>query len=121
VSHDPLRLCRENFASAEKTLLRARENMSSAAERAGISQAGLFGDSLYVSRVAAERWERKAREKGRQEIVNTLGRVREAMASGTPLRNVDLRGFRGDAERLDDPDELAQKILAAGRKRRGES
>jgi hypothetical protein len=65
MARDPLFIERAALARAEKNLETARDELKTAAKRAGIDTAGLFSDSAFVRRANAEQWVEAAFENGR--------------------------------------------------------
>jgi hypothetical protein len=113
--NDPLGFHRAAVAAAEKVLSRARDAMSDAAERAGISYEGLFADSRFVMRSTAEKWREDGRRKGfleGQQDGVLLG-VRIAHAKNSPFAHLGSLA-------ADDKAAVVERIIAAGKKARGE-
>lgn len=120
MGHDPLKLQRDAVAAAESALCRARTAMEAAATQHGISYRGLFGETNYVSRSTAERWEENARDEGRKEgrhlgRMETVDVIRVMNDRNSPfryLRNVDLK-LRGNTPSVSVPEALARAIAHA--------
>jgi ribonuclease HI len=97
---DPLPLQTHEVAAAEADLTRVRAKKEAAAKHLGISSVGLFGDSMYVARTTAERWEARARQEGRQEIIDAMANISRAAHEGRwkHLHGVNLGSLRKDAK-----------------------
>ncbi len=115
--NDPLKHLRIQVAAAEAGLTRARANMREQAVKLGLPTAGIFSESEFVSRTTAERWVGDARAEVRAARAEVRAEMKDVIAaiSATPKSSRAPR--REDTE---DPKVFAAKIIAAGKKARGE-
>jgi hypothetical protein len=66
---DPLKIQRNQLATAERSLTAARANLKAAAERQGPPTKGMFADTEFVPRTTAERWVHEAKISARDETI----------------------------------------------------
>ena len=102
----------ERVKAAEAALLAARDALRAAAVRQGLSREGLFSDSQFVLRTTAERWAREARDKSAKQIIHGIEVLRDA---GFLIAGDYVSAAKGAADEM-----LADVIIKAGKKRRGE-
>jgi|HubBroStandDraft_4_1064222.scaffolds.fasta_scaffold132059_2 hypothetical protein len=135
MANDPLRQQRAAVVSAESALTRARTAMEAAADREGISHRGIFGETLYVSRSSAERWEQRAREEGieqgRSELISVIRAMNHGNSPFAHLGNVKSKLARAIVNATETarrgghepqaPTGAAKQILDADKKARGEN
>jgi hypothetical protein len=114
LTQDPLRDFRISVAAAETSLERARDNMRAAAEKRGLSTKAIFGESRFVARSTAERWVADAKADARAKARERMNETIEAMNAAR------LAASAPSEPQRDDPKVFAAKIIAAGKKARGE-
>jgi hypothetical protein len=109
MTQDPLKYLRTQVSAAEASLKRARNNMRAEAERLKLSTSGIFAESEFVSRTTAERWVNDAKSSAQAEIIKAVEKASLAVARSSA------------SEQRESPRLVAAKIIAAGKKARGES
>jgi hypothetical protein len=117
---DPLRSERRRIAALETKLTAARDNLRGAAKTAGLSTDGLFSQTEYVPRFTADRWSREAKrageDKGFRNTLHAFQLIRDAGQS--PFAHLD--GIAKRAAETSANQMLAEIVIRAGKKRRGE-
>jgi hypothetical protein len=109
MTQDPLKYLRTQVAAAEASLKQARTKMRAEAERLKLSTSGIFAESEFVSRTTAERWVSDAKRSAETKTIETFKQLLSATAVSSA------------SEKAESPKELAKKIIAAGKKCRGEA
>jgi hypothetical protein len=135
----PLAIAQDRMRACEEALDRARSLCRQAARREGRKISNLFADSMFVSRVSAERWIDSVRDEMREEVKAARAEGERAgvahidEAAQTLAQSIVLAGDRRRGERpmapdsiqreihkgkVIDPQTLSQQIIAAGKKAR---
>jgi hypothetical protein len=109
MTQDPLKYLRTQVAAAEAGLKRARDNMRTEAQRLNLSTSGIFAESEFVSRTTAERWVSDAKSTAQAEFIDAVQKASLAVTRSS------------SSEQRESPRSVAAKIIAAGKKARGES
>jgi hypothetical protein len=115
---DFLKHHRTELAAAEKAFVKARENYRNTAERHGLPTSGIFSESVFVWRASAECWvadaEREGYARGRAEMIDFFKGAEDI--DFTAFARLANANFDNEASRK----LIADAIIAAGKKRRGE-
>jgi hypothetical protein len=116
MTHDSLKILLNAVTAAETRLEEARANVRTAAKKLGISHKALFGDCVFIYRATGESWADDARREGHSAGCAVMARVIQSV-NGPPT------GPFAHLDRLRSaPEEMtAERIIAAGKKARGET
>ena len=121
MTSDSLKSHRDQVATAEAALTRARANLRAAAERKGLPTAAIFSETEFVPRGTAERWAHDAERKGRDGMIDLFKAI--ADPKNSPFAHLVGVNLSGPALVVNNPPvdvATVEGIVRAGKRTRGE-